>query len=142
MQFPSFKEHKAHDSLLLRFDAISRNCARFLSQNAPMLVQFNIDAISLPLCATAWTAQMGPDIPGYFYVTCNFFFVIRPLSIPYPPLSTAIKDRGDFFLEGNVNFPFPHLVNAIEIWHEINIPIEMIGKNCKKYAKLNLINKK
>lgn len=78
MQFPSFKEHKAHDSLLLRFDAISRNCARFLSQNAPMLVQFNIDAISLPLCATAWTAQMGPDIPGYFYVTCNFFFVIRP----------------------------------------------------------------
>lgn len=33
------------------------------------------------------------------------FSLFAPLSIPYPPLSTAIKDRGDFFLEGNVNFP-------------------------------------
>lgn len=106
MQFPSFKEHKAHDSLLLRFDAISRNCARFLSQNAPMLVQFNIDAISLPLCARPgprkWDPGISQDISTSRVISFSLF---APLSIPYPPLSTAIKDRGDFFLEGNVNFP-------------------------------------
>lgn len=141
MQFPSFKEHKAHDSLLLRFDAISRNCARFLSQNAPMLVQFNIDAISLPLCATAWTAQMEPDIPGYFYVTCNFFFVIRPLYL-FRILLFQLQSRTEVISFSKETWIFLRLVNAIEIWHEINIPIETIGKNCKKYAKLNLINKK